>query len=87
MAMGHIVCEGIEVPILAIRLRVGGVCIVAGRRGPVPAVSGPVTIFGEDGQGVGQGGQLSWDEAGDGELLTVRITARFDVLRGEGEEQ
>jgi len=87
MAMGHIVCGGIEVPILAIRLRVGGVCIIAERFGPVPATSGPVTIFGEDGQGVGQGGQLSWGEARPGELLAVRITARFDELRGEGEEQ
>lgn len=80
-AAGHIVCQGFTVPISGIKLRRGLIVFTASCWGPVPAIEeGPVAIFGSDGQGICQGGILSWPEARAGELLVATVTLSMDKI-------
>ena len=55
------VCGGITFNIVSIKLRGSTVIVTGTAEGPTPAlVREPVAIFGEDGQGIGQGGILDW---------------------------
>lgn len=84
---GHIVCEGITVPVARVELYGGEIVITATRPGPVPAVEGgPVAIFGSDGRGICQGGSLSWQAARDGDLLEAKVWLRMDKVYGPAEE-
>lgn len=78
---GHIVCEGITVPIKKVEIWGGEIRITASRWGPVPAAKGgPVTIFGSDGLGLCQGSFLSWPEVRDGDRLVTTLGLRMDVI-------
>jgi hypothetical protein len=80
-AAGHIVCEGITFPVERVELRHGQIEITATRWGPVrPVDGGPVTIFGSDGQGICQGGTMSWREAHAGEKLVMVVRLSMDKI-------
>ena len=73
-------CDGITVPVAQVVLRGGRVRITARRPGPVRAAEGPVAIFGEDGQGICQGGTLSWPEVRDGDQLETVVHLSMDLI-------
>ncbi len=71
MSKGTLVCAGITFEITDIRLRGSNVEVIGSANGPTPAfINEPVTIFGEDGYGVGQ----------TADRFTFRPTTRHDVL-------
>lgn len=56
--LGVVVAGPLRLQITDIRLRRGVIVITACGQGPVPEFHGNATVFGEDGQGIYQGGYL-----------------------------
>jgi hypothetical protein len=79
-AYGHLVVGGESIPIFGVELREGCIWFTAFRMGPFEHSGGPITVFGEDGQGVGQGGGVDPMKVGDGELLKLKVDLRFETL-------
>lgn len=74
---GMIVIAGHEFPVNSIRLRNGKYEIVATGYGPLPEfINEPITIFGEDGQGVAQGGLFNFRATGRGEHIMIIVPLR-----------
>lgn len=79
---GHLVVGGVRFPILGVELRDGRIWLLASREGPFEHPGGPVTIFGEDGRGIGQGsGVLKPKRVETGEMLSLRIDLLFEAIR------
>ena len=55
--LGHVMFGGDRFPVTGVRLSGGAVNIMWEVEGPYPGGTWPVTIFGEDGQGIGQAGE------------------------------
>jgi hypothetical protein len=79
-AYGHLVVGGESIPILGVELRDGRIWLLASRMGPFEHSGGPITVFGEDGQGVGQGGGVDPVKVRDGEMLKLKVDLRFETL-------
>jgi hypothetical protein len=79
MEIGYAVVAGVRVPIVECDLRDSKVWFIAQVRGPLPAASGPVTIFGADGRGICQGGETSWKRLTRSDFLTLSI----EMIMGE----
>ena len=54
MSVGHAVIGGVRFEVTGVSLA-GGEVKISILLPPGPAVSGPITVFGTDGQGIGQG--------------------------------
>lgn len=80
----YVVIDGHQFPILRIRLSDGVTQLVYEVRGPLPALSGSITVFGDDGRGVWQGGVRNVPELADGEVWTVSYRMQTtNVVDGE----
>jgi hypothetical protein len=77
---GYAVAGGVRVPIRGVALSQGKIWFHAVARGPLPAASGPVTLFGADDRGIGQGGDTFWAEVGRGEILDLWIELHMDTI-------
>lgn len=81
---GTVVIAGYVLAVTSVRLLNGQFEILAGRKGPVPALTGePATVFGEDGRGILQGGTFTVREIGAGERLEIAITYQLDRITSE----
>lgn len=56
-ALGHVMFGGQRFPVTGVRLDGGAVNITWEVEGPHEGGTSPVTIFGEDGRGIGQAGE------------------------------
>lgn len=71
LSKGTLVCGGITFAITDIRFHASKIEVVGTTLGPTPAlIDEPVTIFGEDGQGIGQ----------TQDTLSVRASGRHDIV-------
>lgn len=80
--------SGARLPVTEVALRGGKVSLECTARGPIPASDGPgaVTVFGEDGIGVGQGYcDLTWREVGPDDTLYLSVTLNFERCYGDAE--
>ena len=80
LGYGHFVIAGMSFPIHGIELREGRIWFLASRPGPFDCPGGPVTIFGEDGRGIGQGGVFGPVSAEDGVMLEMKIDLLFETI-------
>jgi hypothetical protein len=84
--MGMLVVAGRRFPVTGLALRGGQLVITAEGPGPCPALRDePVAVFGEDGTGMVQGGYISMDEAGPGEIVRLFVTLRWTRTIDEGQ--
>lgn len=85
--MGHVVVDGIRLPIDSMALHGGKLVLTCAVRGPLPArQGGAVTVFGDDGGGVAQGySNVSWAEVGPSQVLSCEITMGFESCHGDAE--
>lgn len=84
MIYGHLQMGSISIPIQNIRLHDGNIVFSGNYRGPAPAYTGPITIFGKDGSGIGQVdglviGRVPWLGVGH-----VSVSMRIETLISEG---
>jgi hypothetical protein len=85
---GHVVVSGARIPVTEITLRGGSLHLECTARGPLPASDGTcaVTVFGEDGTGVGQGYcDVTWEEVGACDTLALSIAMTFERCYGDAE--
>jgi len=84
VSLGHLIAGGLRFEVTSVRLRDGRIVIETARRGPVESMSGvPVTLFGADGQGIFQGGELVIPGAPEGSQCIVRAGVRIETIRPE----
>jgi len=69
--LGHVVCDGERFEITAVRLHGGRLTVSYEIRGPHKAMSGPLTVFGDDGTGVWQGSDVHIPAAPDGATFEI----------------
>lgn len=75
---GTVVIAGLAYQITAVELKGGQVVITASRRGAAPEmISEVITIFGQDGQGIAQGGEISIERVGRWGLTEVTVRLRY----------
>ena len=81
-----LVVAGRKFPVTTLALRGGQLEIHAEGPGPCPALRNePVTVFGEDGVGLVQGGYLTTPrEAGPRDRVHLVLTVRTTVITDEG---
>jgi len=83
VSYGHLECCGVTAPITSMALKDGMFVIVAEGRGPAPAVSGPVTLYGEDGvQVIGIGPWLTCERIPRWHWHSFEWTLRLTVTYG-----
>jgi hypothetical protein len=73
VSYGHLVVGGASFPVTGMELRDGRLRLIARVQGPALLPGGPVTVFGSDGQGVAQGGDVGSKAADAGEWLEIRV--------------
>lgn len=82
--MGMLVVAGREFPVTSLALRGGQLVIVAEGPGPCPAFRDePVTVFGEDGIGMIQGGYMNTPKAGPRDRVRLFLEVRTTVVTDE----
>jgi hypothetical protein len=75
--LGTIVCNGASIPIVDVRLRDSQVWFVGhGRMEHDVDLTGPLTLFGEDGRGLMQGSHLDMGYIPAGQWVTVSASYR-----------
>jgi len=82
MNRGTLVCAGITFNVIGVILRDSKILLVASTPGPTPQFRNePVTIFGEDGKGIGQGGLLNLDRpARRGDTVTITFELTLNAI-------
>lgn len=80
---GHIVVNGLEIPVTDVALRSSKICLTCEVAGPLAPFGGEVTltVFGEDGTGLCQAdcAELAWPRVLQGEVLTVRVNIQANA--------
>lgn len=85
--MGAIVARGYRFTITSVRLTRGQVILTSTCPGPVePMENEPMTVFGDDGQGIGQGNGgmgygLTFAGCKRGETALVTVSMSFDQVK------
>jgi hypothetical protein len=83
--IGMMVVAGRSFPVTSLALRGGQLVVTAEGPGPCPAFRDePVTVFGEDGVGMVQGGHISTEAARPQDTVRLRVELRFTRLTDEG---
>jgi hypothetical protein len=80
--------SGTRIPVTEVALRGGKIVLTCTAAGPIPASDGvgAVTVFGEDGTGVGQGYcNLTWSEVRPCDTLALSVTMGFESCYGDVE--
>lgn len=75
---------GYAFPVVSVRLVNGTFEIIAEVSGPHPGLAdAAATVFGEDGQGIMQGGTFTLREIGEREKIRIAITYRTERILSE----
>jgi hypothetical protein len=83
--MGTLVVAGHRFPVTALALRGGQLVITAEGPGPCPAFTNePAAVFGEDDQGMVQGGYITMDEAGPRDTVRLFVELKWTRTIDEG---
>lgn len=86
--LGMLVVAGHEFPVTRLALRGGRLVIYAEAPGPCPALHDePVTVFGEDGTGMVQGGFFSMGAVGPDETARVFVSLTWARTTNEGKRE
>jgi len=86
--LGMLVVAGHQFPVTRLALRGGRLVIYAEAPGPYPALHDePVTVFGEDGTGMVQGGFFSMEAVGPHETARVFVSLTWARTLDEGERK
>jgi hypothetical protein len=77
--LGTIIVAGLTYQVTSVELKGGGFAITACRHGEAPSIdSAPITIFGQDGQGICQGGHIDIGTTGRWDHTEINVTIKMD---------
>lgn len=79
-SLGFLVIGGHRFPVSSVSLARGRIVVRAYAWGPLPALAGPVTVFGSDGVGVWQGQWLELPAISAGDVFDVVYDAVVETV-------